>query len=181
MSMSRSLFTPGAGQHFEEYNIAVASENMYPGDWVQLMLTDAPAAQGVTAGQHQGKTLGTSDWIECRALDTTSGFELVRLGCLVGKGIDTVTNYANLYTDTTIKAINGEHVVFMQFGIHPMASQLDSGNATEELAASATDFEAGNVDTAAYGDVGINLTASGTYGRAAGADTEGAVAMVRCR
>ncbi len=181
MSMGRSLFMPGAGQHFEEYSIAVASEDMYPGDWVQLMLADAPAAQGVTAGQHRGRTLGISDWIESRSFDTTSGFELARLGCLMGKGIDAVTSYTNLYTDTTIKAINGEHVVFMQFGIHPMASQLDSGNATEELAASATAFEAGNVATPAYGDVGINLAASGTYGRAGAADTEGAIAMVRCR
>lgn len=181
MSMMRGLFQPGAGSHFEEYNIAVASAAMYPGDWIQMNIGDAPAAQGVTAGEHRDKSLGTSDWIECRALDTTSGFELCRLGCLAGKGIDAVSSYTDLFTDTSIVAANGDHVVFMQFGIHPNAGQLDSGNATEELAASATDFEAGNAATPAYGDVGINLTASATYGRAAAADTEGAIALVRCR
>lgn len=180
MSMVRKLFTPGAGAHFEEYNIAIASAAMYPGDWVQLNIVNAPAAQGVTAGYHRGVALGTSDWIECDALLTTSGFELVRLGCLMGKSLGP-SSYTDLFTDTTIVAANGDPVIFMQFGIHPMASQLNSGNATEELAASATAFEAGNAATPAYGDVGINLTASGTYGRAAAADTEGAIAFVRCR
>ncbi len=181
MSMSRRLFDPGAGQHFEEYNIAVASEDTSPGDWVGLMLSDAPAAQGTTAGEHHGKTLGTSDWIECRALDTTSGYELTRLGCVVGKGIDVVSNYQDLFTDTTIKAKNGEHVIFMQFGIHPMARQVTGGNATEELHAHSVDFEGLNDTTPAFGDIGINLIAGVTYGLATAGDQHGAIAMVRCR
>ncbi len=176
MSMGKQLFRPGLGKHLERYTVAVADAAFYPADWVALSTT-APGSQA-TSGVYEGQTLAGEDYIECTALDAdTAGSEGLALGCVMGAGVSSVTNWENVLLDVLA---DGDVCVIMSRGVHPQGSQLDSGNIGEHLAASSTAYEPGNSASIAGCDVGVNLIAPTTYTRVTATDTEGAVCFVRC-
>jgi hypothetical protein len=158
---------------------------MYPGDWVMLSTT-VPTSQGVTAGEHEGKTLGTFDYIECELAITTSkpGCAGLMLGVLMGKGIGTVANWEDVSGDVLA---NGDVAVIQNWGVHPQVRQAaDPSVIGDYLIVGTTGGTALNVLTAASGTtgdqtiIGVALVVSTAYTRAA-ADHGGAAFISRLR
>ena len=58
MGMEKGIFRPGAGAVIQAFTVAVADGVIYSADWVELN-TLVPTSQGVTAGEHEGVTLGS--------------------------------------------------------------------------------------------------------------------------
>ncbi len=177
MSMGKQLFRPGRNSRIERYTVAVADAAFYPADWVALSTT-APSSQGTTAGIFEGETLSDFDYIECTALDAgTAGSEGLALGCVMGKSITHVSDWSDVSGDVLA---DGNVCVIMSRGVHPKASQLNTGVKGDHLAASSTAYEPGNSTSIAGCDVGVVLINSTTYTRASAGDTHGSVAFVRC-
>jgi hypothetical protein len=179
MSMMRKLFRPGQGQTIEAYTTAVASEAMYPHDFVSLVSTD-PTSQG-SSGVFEGKTLGDYDYIECAL--TLVATNRTCLGVLMGKSIDAVSNIADVSGEVLA---DGDVAVIQYRGVHPRCSQAATGLIDEYLIASSTGGEASNVLSAAAGTTGdtgilgqtLEATAA-NYTRATGVTNDGGAAYIR--
>lgn len=183
MGMTKALFRPGKGKVIEGYTTAVAQEAIYPNEWVQFAIDDPETAQGVTAGQFEGESLGAYDYIECEFLNTGNvGCGVLALGVSMGAGIDAVSNIADTSGDV---AADGDVIIIQRYGVHPRTSQVAGGTAGDYLIASGTDGEADNVLTAAAGTTGVTNILGAlledvgeTYTGAASND--GAASFIKC-
>ena len=173
---SRGIFVPGKGSTVASYTAAVASGAFYPGDWVSIN-TVVPTSQGVS-GVYRGQTLGGADFIECVLSDSdVVGAEAGCLGCMHGL---TINAPANWETVTSNVVADGDVVIIQNWGVHPQGAQVTGGTLGDNLHIGTDAGQCVNDVTNTALDVGINLTASSTYTRAAATDTNGAVVFVRC-
>ncbi len=182
MSMGRKLFRPGAGQHYQEFRAYFAEEQIYPGDLCSLSVI-APALQGPAAdGVLEGRTLGLSDFIYVQLLDTddtpTSGLQV---GVATGAGIEPLGGYADVINDS----VAADNLIIVQHaGVHPMVQVNDTSVLIGDfITGGANAGEGSATATVATGDgeiVAMALAADVKYARAAAADQDGVVALVRC-
>ncbi len=182
MSMTRKLFRPGAGQRHQEFRAYFAEETIYPGDLCSLTII-APALQGPAAdGVLEGKTLDGEDFIYVQGLDTgdtpASGNQV---GIATGAKIEPPGGYADVINDS----VTADNLIIVQYaGIHPMVQVNDTDVlAGDWITGGGNPGEGSATATVATGDgeiVAMALSTDVKYARAAAADQDGVIALVRC-
>lgn len=178
----KRLFRPGKGQVCESYTAAVADGVIYPADWVMLSTT-APGSQGTTAGEIEGKTLGDFDYVECELAIVTGklGCAGLTLGVVMGKGIDSVSNWENV---TANVLADGDVCVIQNWGVHPQVRQAATGLLGDYLYLGTVAGEPLNAVSASVGVdgdttiLGVCLATSSTYQRATAADQDAGPAFI---
>jgi hypothetical protein len=182
MSGFARLFRPGAGQVLQSFTTAVADGVMYPADWVMLSTT-VPTSQGTTAGEFEGKTLGTFDYIEAELAIVTGklGCGGLVLGVVMGKSISSVSNWENV---TSAVLADGDVMTIQNWGVHPQVRQAATGLLGDYLYLGTVAGEPLNAVSASVGVdgdttiLGTCLAVSSTYQRATAADQDAGPAFI---